>query len=32
VEPDNPAIRMYEHHGFASVGERAGALVMRAAL
>ena len=23
VEPDNPAIRLYEHHGFAKVGERA---------
>ena len=32
VEPDNPAIRLYEQHGFARVGERAGALVMRAAL
>ena len=32
VEPDNPAIRLYEQHGFAQVGERAGALVMRAPL
>jgi GNAT superfamily N-acetyltransferase len=32
VEPDNPAIRLYEHHGFTRVGERAGALVMRAPL
>jgi ribosomal protein S18 acetylase RimI-like enzyme len=32
VEPDNLAIRLYEQHGFAQVGERAGALVMRATL
>jgi len=32
VEPDNPAIRLYEHHGFAKTGERAGAWVMQAAL
>ena len=32
MEPDNPAIHLYEQHGFAKVGERAGALVMRAAL
>jgi ribosomal protein S18 acetylase RimI-like enzyme len=32
VEPDNPAIRLYEQHGFAKVGERAGAFVMRATL
>jgi GNAT superfamily N-acetyltransferase len=32
VEPDNPAIHLYEQHGFARVGERAGALVMRAPL
>ena len=32
VEPDNPAIRLYEHHGFAKAGERAGAWVMRARL
>jgi ribosomal protein S18 acetylase RimI-like enzyme len=32
VEPDNPAIHLYEHHGFAKVGERAGASVMLATL
>jgi ribosomal protein S18 acetylase RimI-like enzyme len=32
VEPDNPAIRLYEQHGFAKMGERAGAWVMLAAL
>ena len=32
VEPDNPAIRLYEDYGFTKVGERAGALVMRAEL
>jgi ribosomal protein S18 acetylase RimI-like enzyme len=32
VEPDNPAIRLYEHHGFAKAGERDGAWVMQAAL
>ena len=32
VEPDNPAIRLYEQHGFERVGEHAGALVMRAEL
>jgi ribosomal protein S18 acetylase RimI-like enzyme len=32
VEPDNPALRLYEHHGFAGVGERGGALVMKAEL
>jgi ribosomal protein S18 acetylase RimI-like enzyme len=32
VEPDNAAIHLYEQHGFARVGERAGALVMRAPL
>ncbi len=32
VEPDNPAIRLYEQHGFARVGERAGASVMLATL
>ena len=26
VEPDNPAIHLYEQHGFAKVGERAAAL------
>jgi len=32
VEPDNPALRLYEQHGFAKVGERAGTWVMRAGL
>jgi ribosomal protein S18 acetylase RimI-like enzyme len=32
VEPDNPAIRLYEQHGFTRAGERAGALVMSAEL
>jgi ribosomal protein S18 acetylase RimI-like enzyme len=32
VEPDNPALRLYEKHGFAKTGERAGAWVMLAAL
>jgi ribosomal protein S18 acetylase RimI-like enzyme len=32
VEPDNPAIRLYEQHGFEKAGERAGAWVMRAPL
>ena len=32
VEADNPAIRLYEQHGFAKVGDRAGALVMSAEL
>jgi ribosomal protein S18 acetylase RimI-like enzyme len=32
VEPDNPAIRLYEQDGFAKVGERAGAWVMLASL
>jgi [ribosomal protein S18]-alanine N-acetyltransferase len=32
VEPDNPAIRLYEQHGFTKVGERAGTWVMRAEL
>lgn len=32
VEPDNPALRLYEQHGFERVGERAGALVMQARL
>jgi ribosomal protein S18 acetylase RimI-like enzyme len=32
VEPDNPAIRLYEEHGFETVGERAGTVVMRAQL
>ena len=32
VEPDNPALSLYERHGFVRVGERGGALVMRADL
>jgi len=32
VEPDNPALHLYEQRGFAKVGERGGALVMRASL
>jgi ribosomal protein S18 acetylase RimI-like enzyme len=32
VEPDNPALRLYEQHGFAQVGERGGALVMKVEL
>ena len=32
VEPDNPALRLYEQHGFAKVGERGGAWVMLAPL
>ena len=32
VEPDNPALAFYERHGFAKVGERGGAWVMKAAL
>ena len=32
VEPDNPAIHLYEHHGFAKTDERAGAWVMLATL
>jgi ribosomal protein S18 acetylase RimI-like enzyme len=30
VEPDNPALALYERHGFEKVGERGGAWVMRA--
>jgi GNAT superfamily N-acetyltransferase len=32
VEPDNPALHLYEQHGFAKVGERGGALVMKSDL
>jgi len=32
VEPDNPALELYERRGFVRVGERGGAWVMRAAL
>jgi ribosomal protein S18 acetylase RimI-like enzyme len=32
VEPDNPAIHLYEQHGFAKGGDRAGAWVMLATL
>jgi len=32
VEPDNPALHLYEREGFAKVGERGGAWVMRAQL
>jgi [ribosomal protein S18]-alanine N-acetyltransferase len=32
VEPDNPALRLYEENGFAKVGERGGAWVMLASL
>ena len=32
VEPDNPALHLYEDHGFAKVGERAGTFVMKTAL
>ena len=32
VEPDNPALRLYEQHGFARVGEHGGAWVMLAPL
>lgn len=32
VEPDNPALRLYEQHGFTKVGERGGAWVMEAEL
>jgi ribosomal protein S18 acetylase RimI-like enzyme len=32
VEPDNPALHLYEQHGFTKSGERAGAWVMRAQL
>lgn len=32
VEPDNPALHLYEQHGFTKVGDRGGALVMQAEL
>lgn len=32
VEPDNPALRLYEKYGFAKVGERGGAWLMVARL
>jgi ribosomal-protein-alanine N-acetyltransferase len=32
VEPDTPALRLYEQHGFTKVGERGGTWVMRAEL
>jgi GNAT superfamily N-acetyltransferase len=32
VEPDNPALHLYERFGFVKVGERGGTLVMRAEL
>jgi ribosomal protein S18 acetylase RimI-like enzyme len=32
VEPDNSALHLYEQHGFDQVGERGGALVMKAEL
>ena len=32
VEPDNPALHLYERHGFSTVAERAGFRVMRALL
>jgi ribosomal protein S18 acetylase RimI-like enzyme len=32
VEPDNPALKLYEKHGFTKVGERGHAWVMRADL
>ena len=32
VEPENPALHLYEKHGFAPVAERAGFHVMRAGL
>ena len=32
VEPDNPAIHLYEEYGFSKVGERGGAFVMRSQL
>jgi ribosomal protein S18 acetylase RimI-like enzyme len=32
VEPDNPALHLYERHGFERVGERGGTFVMRSLL
>ena len=32
VEPDNPALKLYERHGFKKVGESGGAWTMRAEL
>ena len=32
VEPDNPALALYQRHGFEKVGERGGAWIMRATL
>jgi ribosomal protein S18 acetylase RimI-like enzyme len=32
VEPDNPALHLYQRQGFVRVGERGGALVMKAQL
>ena len=32
VEPDNPALALYQRHGFEKVGERGGAWIMRAQL
>jgi ribosomal protein S18 acetylase RimI-like enzyme len=32
VEPDNPALHLYERHGFRKAGEHGGAWVMRAEL
>ena len=32
VEPDNPALHLYQRHGFAQVGEKGGSLTMVAEL